>query len=164
MPVIGTPTRTRLVTREDVRLWLRDFPPGYVPGTGVLNTLLDGVEFSDADVDARLRMSVDRYNTITPVTQLSEDLVPRVLLLYGAAAHLLASESWRQLRNQATAQAEGVVPTGVDDKHALYRGAADALLQQFDLLARPIKTQRNMESMYGGFGSGYAWVSSTRYG
>lgn len=164
MPVIATPTATRLITREDVRVWLRDFPPGYVPGTGVLNTLLDGVEFSDADVDAGLRMAVDRYNGITPLTLLTEANVPRVLLMYGAAAHLFASESWRQMRNQATAQAEGVVPAGVDDKHGMYKGAAEALMAQFDTLATRIKVQRNMEAMYGGLSSGYAWVASMRYG
>lgn len=164
MPVIATPTRARIVTREDVRGWIRDFPPGYVPGTGVLNTLLDGVEFSDDDVDRGLRLAVDRYNVTTPITQVAEDQVPRALLMYGAVAHLLASEGYRQLRNQVTAQAEGVVPAGVDDKHPVYLRASEALMTQFDAICTRVKTQRNMESMYGALSSGYAWVSSARYG
>lgn len=163
MPVIATPSRARLVTRDDVRRWLRDFPPGYVPGTGVLNTLLDGVEFSDDDVDLGIRMAVDRYNAITPLTQLTEDRIPRALVMYGCVAHLLASEGHRQRRNQATAQAEGVVPVGIDDKAPLYMQGSAGLLEQFDALARPAKTQRNMESMYGSLGSGYAAVSSGWY-
>lgn len=164
MPVIGTPSRARLVTREDVRGWLRDFPPGYVPGTGVLNTLLDGVEFSDDDIDRGMRMAVDRYNAMTPLTSLAEDQIPRALIMYGACAHLLASEAHRQRRNQSSAQAEGVTPVGIDDKTAVYLQAAAGLLEQFDGLAQRVKIQRNQEAIYGSLGSGYMWVSAARYG
>jgi hypothetical protein len=76
---------------------LRDFPPGLVPKTGVMNVLLEGVEFSDEDVDAGLQGAVDRYNVMTPVTLLQVDAIPRTLLLYGCVAHLLWS--YLTLRN-----------------------------------------------------------------
>lgn len=168
MPVIATPTNTRLVSREEIRRWLRDYPGGgqgvAVPGTGVLNVLLEGVEFSDDDIDAGLQGAVDRYNVMTPMTNLGTDTIPRFLLFYGTVAYLLTSEALRQLRNQATVQAADVAPVGVHDKHPLYLRAAEFLYGQFDTFCRQVKTQRNMESFYGGMGSGYSNVSRTLYG
>jgi len=159
MPVIGTPVQGLALTRDDIRRWLRDFPPGAVPGTGVVSALLDGVEFSDADVEAGVRGAVDRYNVMTPISHNTSAQIPRFLLLYGAAAHLMMSESFRQLRNQASAAAAGVTPTGIDDKAPAYRAFAEFLWTQFDTLLRGVKTQRNMEAMYGGLASGYAYTS-----
>jgi len=164
MPVLATPTTSRILTRDEARRWLRDFPPGLVPKTGVMNVLLEGVEFSDEDVDAGLQGAVDRYNVMTPTTLLQVDMVPRTLLLYGCVAHLLWSESFRQLRNQATVQDGDVQPIGIDDKTAPYTQASKLLWDKFDELARGVKTQRNMESMYGGISSGYLNVSRTLYG
>ena len=164
MPVIATPTSTHIVTRDEVRRWLRDFPPGLVPKTGVMNVLLEGVEFSDEDVDAGLQAAVDRYNAMTPLTSVQADQVPRVLLFYGCVAHLLWSESFRQLRNQATVQDGDVQPIGIDDKHAPYTQASKLLWDKYDELARGVKTQRNMEAMYGSMSSGYLNVSRTLYG
>lgn len=164
MPVIATATQSQMLTRDDVRMWLRDFPPGLVPKTGVINSLLDDVEFSDDDIGLGIRMAVDRYNATTPITRITEDQIPRAIVMYGAVAHLLAGEAHRQRRNQATSSAEGVVPVGIDDKVGPYSQAAEALMAQFDVLAGRVKVQRNMESVYGGFGSGYQWVSTARYG
>jgi len=164
MPVIATPTSPRILTRDEVRRWMRDFPPGYIPKTGVINTLLDGVEFSDDDVDAGIQGAVDRYNAMTPITPINVDMLPRVLLLYGAAAHLLWSESFRQLRNQATVADADVPQIGIDDKHGAYLQASAALWNKWDELARAVKTQRNMESVYGGMPSGYAFTGSGLYG
>lgn len=160
MPVIATPTRVRMITRDEIRRWLRDYPSGYVPKTGVINSLLDGVEFSDDDIDQGIRMCTDRYNAMTPYTNLTQDMIPRAIIFYGTAAHLLTSESMRQLRNQASGQVAGVTPVGLDDKHAPYLNAAQLLLAQFDQFARGIKTQRNMEAVYGGLSSGYALINN----
>lgn len=164
MPVIATPTTARIVTRDEIRRWLRDFPPGLVPKTGVMNVLLEGVEFSDEDVDAGLQGAVDRYNVMTPMTNLQLDGIPRMLLFYGAVAHLLASESFRQLRNQATVQDGDVQPIGIDDKTGPYTQASKLLWDKYDELARGVKTQRNMEAMYGSLSSGYTNVARTLYG
>ena len=133
---------------------MRDYP-GPVKDTGVLNVLLDNVEFSDADIDAALGYAVDLYNAMTPITFLGMAMIPRVVVLYGAVSHLMLSEGIRQLRNQATVQDGNVQPIGIDDKQALYQQWADWMRNQFNTMARAIKTQRNMESAWGGFGSGY---------
>ena len=164
MPVIATPTTARIVTRDEIRRWLRDFPSGLVPKTGVMNVLLEGVEFSDEDVDAGLQGAVDRYNAMTPITSVSLDAIPRMLLFYGTVAHLLVSESFRQLRNQSTVQDGDVQPIGIDDKAQLYAQSSKFLWDKYDEIARGVKTQRNMEAVYSHLSSGYMNVSRTLYG
>lgn len=161
MPVIAFPTRVATLTREEIRRWLRDYPAGYVPKTGVLNSLLDGVEFSDDDIDAALQFTADRYNVMTPYSALTVLELPRMLQLYGAVAHLLWSEHFRQLRNQTSVQDGDVQAPGVDDKQAPYAQASGLLWQKWDELARGYKTQRNAESFYGGLGSGYLNLTRT---
>lgn len=164
MSVIATPTSTRLVSRDEIRRWLRDFPAGRIPNTGQMNILLDNVEFSDDDIDAGIQGAVDRYNLMTPFTTLPVDAIPRTLVFYGTVAHLLWSESFRQLRNQATVQDGDVQPIGIDDKTSPYTQASQLLWAKYDELCRGIKTQRNMESFSGGMSSGYLNVSRTIYG
>jgi hypothetical protein len=101
---------------------------------------------------------------MTPFTSLPVDSIPRTLLFYGAVGHLLWSESFRQMRNQATVQDGDVAPIGIDDKASAYTQASQLLWAKFDELCRGIKTQRNMESMYGGISSGYLNTSRTIYG
>ena len=120
MPVIGYPVEEETLTRDQVRRFMRD-TPGPVQDTGVLNILLDGVEFSDKDIDAALLFTIDFYNAMTPRTAFDLAYLPRIVILYGAVAHLMNSEGLRQLRNQATVQDGNVQPIGIDDKQALYQ-------------------------------------------
>ncbi len=161
MPVVAYPTRVATLTRDEIRRWLRDFPPGYVPKTGVINSLLDNVEFSDDDIDAALQFTVDRYNVMTPFTDKTVLELPRALQLYGAVAHLLWSEHFRQLRNQTSTQDGDTQAPGVDDKQSPYAQASQLLWQQWDAFARSYKTQKNAEAFYGGLGSGYLNLSRT---
>ena len=162
MPVIGYPVRSSLPTRDEVRRFMRDYP-GPVRDTGVINVLLDNVEFSDADIDASLVYAVDLYNAMTPLTNIGMDQLPRVVTLYGAVSHLMLSEGLRQLRNQATVQDGNVQPIGIDDKQQLYQQWANWLRDQFMSCARQIKNQRNMELAWGGLSSGYLNTSRNHH-
>lgn len=161
MPVIGYPVTSTIPTRAEVRRFMRDYP-GPVKDTGVLNVLLDNVEFSDTDIDAALVNAVDLYNVMTPMTTLSMAAIPRPLILYGAISHLMLSEGMRQLRNQATVQDGNVQPIGIDDKQALYQQWADWMRNQFLTMTRAVKTQRNMEAAWGGLSSGYLNTTRSR--
>lgn len=161
MPVIGYPVTSTIPTRDEIRRFMRDYP-GPVKDTGVLNVLLDNVEFSDADIDAALGHAVDLYNVMTPMTTLGMASIPRPVILYGAISHLMLSEGMRQLRNQATVQDGNVQPIGIDDKQALYQQWADWMRNQFNTMARAVKTQRNMEAAWGGLSSGYLSTSRSR--
>lgn len=157
MPVIGYPVEEETLTRDQVRRFMRD-TPGPVQDTGVINILLDNVEFSDKDIDAALVFTIDYYNALTPRTLFDVAYLPRIVLLYGAVSHLMLSEGLRQLRNQATVQDGNVQPIGIDDKQALYQNWAQYLRSQFMELARNLKTEWNMNQAFGGFSSGYKQV------
>lgn len=165
MPIIGTPTASTPTTLSDVRQFMRDVP-GIVAGTGVINILLSGsVEFSDDDIRAAIRFTTNWFTALPPMIGLfTEATVPPVVMLYGAAAHLLNSEAMRQLRNQASVQDGDTQPIGIDDKHQLYLQAAKVMREEFLNLAQRIKIQINMSRAYGGIASGYAQVSRNHSG
>jgi len=164
MPIVGTPTTATSVTADDVRRFMRDVP-GYVPDTGVISALLDGVEFSDRDIRDAVKFTVNWFTIMTPmIGTYTENMIPSVILLYGVAAHLLTSESTRQLRNQVTVQDGDTQPIGVDDKHQLYLQAAERMRAMFLEYGKAFKIQRNISRAYGGIGSGYAQVSRNHSG
>lgn len=163
MPVIGYPVVAPLLTRDQVREFMRD-TPGVVRDTGVMNDLLDSVEFSDQNIDSALLFTIDYYNALTPMTRFGLDYLPRVIMLYGAVSHLMLSEGLRQLRNQATVQDGNIQPIGIDDKQALYQNWAQYLRGIFEERAKAIKIEWNMRQAYGGFSSGYRQVGRHPHG
>lgn len=161
MPIIGHPVAPRLITRQIVRRFMRDFP-GPVRDTGVMNILLDNVEFSDADIEPAITMAIGWYNAMTPVTWFTPDRLPLVVLLYGTVSHLMLSEGIRQVRNMVTVQDGNVQPIGIDDKEAVYMRWAQWFRAEFEKYARNIKTEWNMNQAYGGMSSGYLVVPAWR--
>jgi hypothetical protein len=156
MPVVGTPTAATILSRDKIRRFMRDYA-GQVKDTGVINILLDNVEFSDADVADAIEFTVDYYTALPPIIgTFTEASIPSVVLLYGVSAHLLSSEAIRQLRNQATVQDGDVQPIGIDDKYQLYQNASNWMKDQFKEMAQRIKIQLNMRGAYGGLASGFA--------
>ena len=154
MPIVGTPTTPTVVSRDQVRMFMRDYAPK--------NILLDDVQFTDNELNLALEMTVSAFNTVTPQTSFTPSSFPvhlRYLLLVGTARFLLMSESFLQVRNQATVQDGDISPIGIDDKAALYSQMAAQLKGEFDELTRGVKTQNNMEASYATLGSGYVNVS-----
>ena len=154
MPVTGTPVTPSVVTKDQIRMFLRDRAEN--------NILLDDVQFSDTELNTALEMTVSSYNAVTPQTNLTPQNFPthlRYVLLIGTARYLLMSESFVQARNQATVQDGDIAPIGISDKAALYAQLSKDLKSEWDELVRGIKTQNNMESAYGTLGSGYKNVS-----
>ena len=156
MPIVGTPATPVILSRDEIRRFMRDYA-GEVKNTGVINILLDNVEFSDDDIAAAIKFTVNYYTFLPPIIGVfTEATIPPVVLLFGTAAHLLTSEAMRQLRNQATVQDGDVQPIGIDDKFKDYLTASDWMRNQFKELAQRIKIQQNMQGAYGGLSSGYA--------
>jgi len=145
------------LTSGDVREFLRDY--------GEYNILLDSVEFTEDEIEKAMSFAVDRYNLLTPMTNLTEDTFPnRWLLLIGTCSHLMQSAAFLQLRNQATYNDGDVERIGIDDKFALYQQLAGALATDWNRYAQKVKQQVNMEGGYGSLSSGYRYVRpGTRY-
>lgn len=149
MPVQATPvvapSSTRVVTSEELRAFMRDY-------TGN-NPLLDAVEFSDAEMDTAVERAVDLANMVDRPTSWTVTEFPnKTLLLMGAAAHLLQSESFRQVRNEAQYQDGNIQPVGIDNKSQSYAGISQALRAEFKQHASQIKISENMNAT-GGFNS-----------
>lgn len=154
MPVVGTPTTPAVVSKDQVRMFMRDYANN--------NILLDDVQFTDVELNLALEMAVSAFNTITPQSNLTPSTFPpwlRYLLLIGTVRFLLMSESFMQVRNQATVQDGDIAPIGISDKAQLYAQLSQQLKAEWDELSRGVKTQNNMESAYNSLGSGYRNVA-----
>jgi len=151
------------LTSGDVREFLRDY--------GEYNILLDNVEFTEDEIEKAMSFAVDRYNLITPITNVTPATFPnRYLLLIGTCIHLLQSEAFLQLRNQATYRDGDVENIGLDDKAALYMQLSDRLNAEWGPpsgggmgAAQKIKQQNNMENAYDSLSSGYRYVAYGRW-
>lgn len=136
---------------EEIRMFLRD-QPGY-------NILLEDIEFSNDDIQLAMRLTVARYNALTPQTSITgPQYLNEWVLLCGVCCILFRSEGARQLRNQMLTQDGNISPVGVDEKQDLYLAWSNTFCSEFDDKAQKIKIQNNMESCYGGFGSGYRYI------
>lgn len=154
MSVVATMHHPPRLMQRDIRRFLRDYPHK--------NILLDDVEFDQEDINAAMRLVVSKWNATTPQTHLDVGSFPNeYVLLIGAVAYLMSSESFHQVRNQATYQDGDVAPIGVHDKVAQYQQIGQVMRQEFEELVRGMKTQNNMEAMYMHLGSGYTGVYRT---
>ena len=143
------------LTTDELRMFLRDQPEW--------NILLDDIEFSDKDIELAMKLTVGKWNAITPVTNVtSPDQLNEYVLLCGVCGFLLKSEGLRQLRNQLQTNDGNISPVGIDEKESLYYRWALHFQQEFKEYATKIKIQENMESIMGpcdnGFGSGYRYI------
>jgi hypothetical protein len=164
MPVIGTPTPPAVVTETEIRMWLRDYALGHLPG-GQGNLLLDDVQFTRDELTFSVKMAVSNFNAITPLSSFLVDgsnFPNEYLLLLGVARFLMVSESFHQLRNQASVQDGDIAPSGIYDKSQAYLGLAQMLKAEWDQLTRMMKNQFNMEGAYSYLGSGYKNVGRSR--
>ena len=153
MPVVITSASFKLTT-DEIRMFLRDQPD--------YNILLDDVEFEEKDINLAMKLTVAKWNALTPVTNFtSPDQLNEYVLLIGVCGFLLKSEGLRQLRNAMRARDGNIDQVNMDEKEALYLKWATHFQREFKEVAKNIKIQNNMESLLdgcSGFGSGYRYV------
>ncbi len=155
MPVTGTPTSPVVVSTDQIRMFLRDKAEN--------NILLDTVQFTQAEVDTAVSFACDAYNAVSPPSNVTPSSFPnRYVLLIGTAKYLMQSESFMQIRNQASIQDGGIAPIGISDKVESYSRLAQLLKAEFDELVRGLKTYLNMAGAYNSLGSGYRNISRRR--
>jgi len=159
MPV-QLPSNRVLLTTDEIRMFMRDQPR--------YNILLDDIEFEDNDIELSIKLTVAKWNAITPVSGLiyPEQVVymNEWLLLCGVCCILLKSEGLRQKRNQLTVQDGNIANVGLDDKEAIYLKWSEVFCEEFNRLAQNIKIQENMESILdSGPGASNGLCSGYRY-
>jgi hypothetical protein len=139
------------VNSGHVQRFLRDYTQN--------NILLDSVQFEEEDIRDATTFAIAEYNAMTPITSVTEDNFPNDwVLLMGICAHLMMSESFLQLRNQATYQDGDIQNIGVDDKFNFYNQLAQQLKSDWKSVAQKIKQQKNMEQAYDSLSSGYRFL------
>lgn len=143
------------ITTDEIRMFLRDQPE--------YNILLDDVEFKDRDIALAMRLTVAKWNAITPITNLtSPSQLNEWVLLCSVCCILLKSEGIRQKRNQLATQDGNIAPVGLDEKEAIYLKWSMIFCDEFERLARAAKIQQNMESLLNNrnscLRSGYAYI------
>jgi len=164
MPVIGTRVTPSMITEAKIRMFMRDYALGKLPG-GQGNILLDTVQFTKEEEDLAIEMTVSAFNAMTPVSSFTVINFPNsYLFLIGVCRFLLLSESMHQLRNQVAAQDGDIAPSGIYEKYQAYLAMAQALQAEWQDLSRNMKNQMNMEGAYGYLGSGYRNIGWRRYG
>lgn len=136
---------------HDVREYLYDYAHA--------NDLVDGTEYTDAQIERALKRTIQRYNAVPPfigtVTEATLDDSLQYPFLIGTAAHLLTMTSIQQLRNQLT-YTDGGVHVGLGDKFQLYAQLGAQTLAQFDDMIRSVKVTKNMDACWGGIASAYS--------
>lgn len=145
---------TARISVNDIRRFLLDKPG--------LNTLIDGVKWSDEDIDKACIDVIDAYNIIPPPighVNSIESFPHRYLLLIGASGHLLRGAAIGEAVNQLTYSAEGVQVSD-RDKAQLFTELGNGFWKEFLDTARQIKISQNVNALLGTIGSEYGWVSS----
>jgi hypothetical protein len=148
------PNAARL-TSDEIRMFLRDTPEW--------NILHDDVVFKDADIQLAIKLTVSKWNAITPMSDVVDpNLLNEYVLLCGVCGFLLKSEGIRQMQNQMMVQDGNVAPAGLDEKEGIYMKWAMHFQEEFQAKAQMLKVAMNMESLLGDpfnwLGSGYRYI------
>ena len=157
MAIQGTPLDKStyegwVINPDDVREFLRDYPDK--------NPLVDGVEFSDKDVEKAIKRTISMGNvTARPTSYTVTNFPNDYVLLMGVCSYLLKSEATRQLRNEAMYQDGNIQPVGLDNKQQAYTALAAQINQEFIQTLTAIKVQENLNS----FGSMSSPIAQSTY-
>ncbi len=146
MPVIATPLNVAespsSLSAAKVREFLRDYAEK--------NPLLGVVEFSDSEITTSIQQAVERANAIgRPTTWTVSSFPNKYVLRLGAVSYLLKSETFRQIRNEATYQDGNIQPIGIDNKQQGYLSLSDVMSQEFIQLVTSLKIAENMSATRG---------------
>ena len=142
---------TARITVADVRRFLLDKPSA--------NTLIDGVRWTDEDIDKACVDVVDAYNSVPPPIGFcsSVETFPlRYLLLIGVAGHLLRGAAVSEASNQLTYSAEGV-QVADRDRAQIFADLGNNFWKEFMEMAKQVKISQNVNALLGTIGSEYGW-------
>jgi hypothetical protein len=142
-----------MLTANDIYVYTKDNPE--------MNVLLEGgLESSEDLISLAMRLTVNEFNTVIPVTSFEVSTFPNdSILLFGTLHHLANSEAERQLRNQVNFNAQGMTNTGIDDKFQQYNALALYYKQLFDVRVKEYKAFINTEQAWGESFSPYIGIN-----
>lgn len=149
------PGENRYISMQEIQLFMLDrFPED--------NFLLDDREFGDEQFAMAMRLTIDRYNSTTPIgvdTQSVETFPWRLEYTLGVASVLLRMRALNMMRNNLSWNTGGGI--AVDDKSSYkdYIQMSKSLQDEFDDRVKKIKQTINIEGGYGALGSEYQFTA-----
>ena len=132
-----------VITPNEIRLIIADRTQD--------NTLVQGVRFSNEQMEYAMEHVVDYFNLINPPIRekyTTESFPSRYLLLIGTTAHLLRMGAINEISNQLTYDSAGVSITD-KDKGPAFSQLGDGLWSEFKELAGTMKMNINIGKAYG---------------
>ena len=146
------------ITIPEIRMAMTDYDCS--------NTLLDEVEFTDAEIMFAIRRPIDRWNETTPnlIIYTPATFPWREHWMICTIAYLMRAAAHKYRRNSLTYQAAGLSVNDMD-KFNEYEKVAALRIQEFDDWMRNKKIEINVSQGYGTLGSAYGrcWYSGARY-
>lgn len=145
---------TARITVNDIRRFMLDKPEA--------NTLIDGVRWTDEDIDKACIDVIDAYNVIPPpigFISSVEHFPMRYLLLIGVTGHLLRGAAVSEASNQLNYAAEGVQVSD-RDKAQIFTELGNGFWREFMEMSKQVKVSQNVNALLGSIGSEYGWGPS----
>jgi len=142
---------TAKITVADVRRFLLDKPAA--------NTLIDGVRWTDEDIDKACIDVIDAYNSVPPPIGFVSSMGTfplRYLLLIGVAGHLLRGAAVSEASIQLNYSAEGV-QVADRDRAQIFTELGNNFWKEFLDMAKQVKIAQNVNALLGSTGSEYGW-------
>lgn len=141
------------LTSDDIRMFMMDKPE--------LNTLVDGVRFSEENIEKAQEMCVAYFNESAPRIasfQFTVETFPfTYCMMMFAAGYLLRSAAINQASNNLTYSADGI-SVNDSDKAQVFTELGRNMQEEAKQMIQAIKVQKNVENAYGGKSSEFAWI------
>jgi hypothetical protein len=135
----------KVLTVDEVRQFVGDYAPQ--------KYLIDGEEFSDTDITLCMKLALDSFNAIPPMSQFNPAMFPyAAVLLYGTCWHMYLGKAALLAANTMN-YSDGGLQVPIEERAELYQGLAANFNNLFITQAREMKKQMNMDSGWGHLGS-----------
>ena len=120
------------------------------------NRLLDGIEFSDTQIDIAMDVAVSKFDMLIPLSNNSKYTFPnKSILMYGTLTSLYEGAAALLARNTMS-YSDGGLQIPVEERMQLYTALAQMYGSAFTQMSTSYKLQTNIESGWGGVSSDYS--------
>jgi hypothetical protein len=138
----------------------KTFLKKYTQDDETLNRLLKNKEADDEDRELAIQLSIEMYNTITPITIETISTFPSLLfLLQGATIQILTMKGILQSRNRLN-YSSGGLSVNVSDKAGEYQSWINNFLNSYFSIVQNFKKQLNVEKCFGSIPSEYSAIGT----
>jgi hypothetical protein len=129
-----------ILTPAGIRLFIRDNVEE--------NRLIDGVEFTDEDIEHYLEVALGLFNLMPPLSSHTLEGLPKtakVIVLYGTLANMFGGRAAQAARNQMS-YSDGGLTVPIEERYQYYKDLADTYHNLFNRYASTWKTSVNMDN------------------